>query len=116
LLTRVAALAGITMNLNFLWAGTTSTNPPLALLGLGLVFFGHRPGRLGVDGWLFPWLSERLPDPLKRLGREALFVAAVAVGAWLALIASSWRTWIIVAVVAIAVTAAARIRGITTEA
>ncbi|MCC6238088.1 MAG: DoxX family protein [Dehalococcoidia bacterium] len=72
LLTRVAALAGVTMNLAFLWAGITSTNPPMVLLGLGLVFFGHRPGRFGVDGRLFPWLRERIPVQARRLGREAL--------------------------------------------
>ncbi len=47
LLTRVAALVGVTLNLAFLWAGITSVNPPMALLGL--VFFGHRSGRFGVD-------------------------------------------------------------------
>ena len=67
LLTRLAALAGVTMNLAFLWAGTTSTNPPLLLLGLALVFFGHRPGRFGVDGWLFPRLREHIPMETRRL-------------------------------------------------
>ena len=110
LLTRAAALAGVTMNLAFLWAGTTSTNPPLALLGLGLVFFGHRPGRFGVDGWLFPRLLERVPARTRRLGRETLFGAALLAGAWLALVASDWATWLALAVVAAGVTVAVRWR------
>lgn len=109
LFTRVAALGGVTMNLSFLWAGTTSTNPPLLLLGLGLVFFGHRPGRFGVDGWLFPWLRGRIPAEARRLGREALFVAALLAGAWLALIASDWLTWLVLAAFAVLVTVGVRL-------
>jgi len=112
LLTRLAALAGVTMNLAFLWAGTTSTNPPLLLLGLGLVFFGHRPGRFGVDGWLFPWLRERLPAEARRLGREALFIAALLAGAWLALVASDLVSWLALAAAAAAATLAVRSRPI----
>lgn len=103
LLTRVSALAGIAMNLAYLWAGTTSTNPPLLLLGFGLVFFGQRVGWLGVDGWLLPWLRDRLPAGLLRLGREALFVLAALVGVWLALIASDWGTLLTVAALTAAV-------------
>lgn len=97
LLTRFAALGGVTLNLAFLWAGTTSTNPPMLLLGLGLIFFGHRPGRLGVDGWLLPWLRERVPAGARQLGREALFLVAVVAGAWLALVAADWATWLVLA-------------------
>jgi thiosulfate dehydrogenase [quinone] large subunit len=111
LFTRVAALAGVTMNLAFLWAGTTSANPPLLLLGLGLVFFGHRPGRFGVDGWLFPRLRERVPAQARRLGREALFVAALLAGAWLALVASDRATWIVLAAVSAAATTLALLAG-----
>jgi thiosulfate dehydrogenase [quinone] large subunit len=105
LFTRLAALGGVTMNLAFLLAGTTSTNPPLALLGLSLVFFGHRPGRFGVDGWLFPRLRERISPRTQRLAREALFVAAMLAGAWLALVASNVATWLLLAAVAASVTA-----------
>lgn len=97
LLTRFAALGGVTLNLAFLWAGTTSTNPPMLLLGLGLIFFGHRPGRLGMDGWLLPWLRERVPARMRQLGREALFLAAVVAGGWLALVAANWTTWLVLA-------------------
>lgn len=107
LLTRLAALTGVTMNLAFLWAGTTSINPPLLLLGLGLLFFGQRAGRLGVDGWLLPWLHERVPSGARRLGGEALFVVALLGGAWLALVASDLVTWLVLAAGAVIVTGAA---------
>lgn len=100
LLTRFAALGGVTLNLAFLWAGTTSTNPPMLLLGLGLIFFGHRPGRLGLDGWLLPRLRERVPARARQLGREALFLAAVVAGAGLALAAADWATWLVLAALA----------------
>jgi len=100
LLTRFAALGGVTLNLAFLWAGTTSTNPPMLLLGLGLIFFGHRPGRLGLDGWLLPRLRERVPARVRQLGREALFLAAVVAGAGLALAAADWATWLVLAALA----------------
>jgi thiosulfate dehydrogenase [quinone] large subunit len=103
LLTRFAALAGVTLNLAFLWAGTTSTNPPMLLLGLGLIVFGQRAGRLGLDGWLLPWLRERVPARARQLGREALFLAAVVAGAWLALVAADWTTWLALAALAAAV-------------
>lgn len=100
LLTRFAALGGVALNLAFLWAGTTSTNPPMLLLGLGLVFFGHRPGRLGVDGWLLPWLRERVPVRARQLSREALFLAAAVAGGWLALVVAGWATWFVLAALA----------------
>lgn len=101
LLTRFAALAGVTLNLAFLWAGTTSTNPPMLLLGLGLIFFAQRAGRLGLDGWLLPWLRERVPARARRLSREALFLAAVVAGAWLALVTADWATWLVLAALAV---------------
>lgn len=107
---RAAALGGVAMNLAYLWAGVTSTNPPLLLLGMGLVFFGHRPGRLGVDGWLFPQLRARIPAFALRFGREVLFLVALAGGAWLALIATDAGSWAAAAVLAAAVTLLVRWR------
>ena len=100
LLTRFAALGGVENDLAFLWAGTTSTNPHMRLLGLGLVFFGHRPGRLGVDGWLLPWLRERVPVRARQLSREALFLATVVAGGWLALVVAGVATWLALAALA----------------
>ncbi len=107
LATRFAALAGLTMNLAFLWAGTTSTNPPMLLLGLALVFFGHHAGRFGVDGRAIPWVSARLPAQLTRLGSEVLFVLAVAAGSGLALAAADAETWAAMAALALIVTVGA---------
>ncbi len=115
LLTRFAALGGVTLNLAFLWAGTTSTNPPMLLLGLGLIFFGHRPGRLGLDGWLLPWLRERVPARVRQLGREALFLAAVVAGGWLALVAADWTTWLVLAALAAVVALVAARMGLLTR-
>jgi len=107
LFTRWAALGGVAMNLAFLWAGTTSTNPPLLVLGLGLVFASDAAGRIGADGWLLPRLRTALPASWQRLVSEALFAAALLAGAWLALVASNWATWIGAFLVALLATAAA---------
>ena len=104
LLTRFAALAGVTMNLAFLWAGTTSTNPPMLLLGLALVFFGHHAGRFGVDGWAIPWMAARVPERLRRTGHEAIFVLALIAGAALALAATDPQTWTAMVVLALIIT------------
>lgn len=104
LLTRFSALAGVTMNLAFVWAGTTSTNPPMLLLGLALVFFGHHAGRFGVDGWTVPWTSARLPEQVKRLGHEMLFVLALFAAAALALAVVGVETWASMAVLALIIT------------
>ncbi|MZP28642.1 DoxX family membrane protein [Heliobacterium undosum] len=57
-LTTIALLGGITMNLNFLWAGTSSTNPQMMLLSLFLLFAGAYSYRYGVDHYLLPWLKQ----------------------------------------------------------
>lgn len=107
LLTRFSALAGVTMNLAFVWAGTTSTNPPMLLLGLALAFFGHHAGRFGLDGWGVPWAAARLPGQVKRLGHEMLFVLALLAAAALALAVSGAETWAAMAVLALIVTTGA---------
>lgn len=93
LLTRIAALAGVTMNLAFLWAGTTSTNPPMLLLGLALVFFGGRAGRFGLDGWVMPRAQQRLSDSVVRAQRVAILVLALAAAAVLALAVTDLEAW-----------------------
>ncbi|OGG48905.1 hypothetical protein A3G63_01560 [Candidatus Kaiserbacteria bacterium RIFCSPLOWO2_12_FULL_52_8] len=49
LLTGVAAFFGLFMNLNFLLAGTTSINPQLFVLALGLVLARRVAGYIGAD-------------------------------------------------------------------
>jgi thiosulfate dehydrogenase [quinone] large subunit len=103
-LTRFAALAGVTMNLAFLWAGTTSTNPSLMLIGLGVVVLGARAGELGVDRWLMPRLTGVVGHEIVRVGRYAAVTAGVAFLALMALAASDTQTWLVAAAVAVIVT------------
>lgn len=57
LFTGIAAFFGVFMNLNFLFAGTTSTNPLLALCGLFLILAWRNAGWIGLDRWLLPRLG-----------------------------------------------------------
>lgn len=56
-LTGIAAGFGVLMNLNYLLAGTVSTNPVLGVLGLFLVMSWRVAGWIGVDRWLLPALG-----------------------------------------------------------
>lgn len=53
----VAAVAGAFMNLNFMLAGTASTNPVLLLLGILLVLAWKTAGYIGLDRFLLPILG-----------------------------------------------------------
>ena len=55
--TGIAAFFGLFMNLNYLLAGTVSTNPILFTLGIGLVLAWRIAGFLGFDRWLLPLLG-----------------------------------------------------------
>ena len=55
--TGIAAVAGAFMNLNYMLAGTTSTNPVLLLLGFLLVLAWKVAGYVGLDRWLLPLLG-----------------------------------------------------------
>ena len=50
----LAAAGGLLMNLAFLLAGTTSTNPVLAVLGVLLVLAWKNAGWIGLDRYLLP--------------------------------------------------------------
>jgi thiosulfate dehydrogenase [quinone] large subunit len=52
--TGIAAFFGLFMNLNFMLAGTVSTNPVLFTLAIGLVLAWHVAGYWGVDKYLLP--------------------------------------------------------------
>jgi thiosulfate dehydrogenase [quinone] large subunit len=54
ILTGIAAFFGLFMNLNYLLAGTVSTNPILFILALGLVLAWRVAGFLGLDYWVLP--------------------------------------------------------------
>lgn len=53
LFTGVAAFFGMTMNFNYLFAGTVSINPMLVLLQLPLVLAWRVAGHLGLDRFFF---------------------------------------------------------------
>jgi thiosulfate dehydrogenase (quinone) large subunit len=53
----LAAAGGILMNMAFLLAGTTSTNPILVILGVLLVLAWKNAGYLGLDHYLLPMLG-----------------------------------------------------------
>ncbi|HYM16749.1 MAG TPA: DoxX family membrane protein [Dehalococcoidia bacterium] len=55
--TGLAALAGATMNFNFMMAGSASTNPVMFILAI-LIFLAWKvSGWIGVDRWLLPALG-----------------------------------------------------------
>lgn len=55
--TGIAAFFGTFMNLNYLFAGTVSINPLLAVLGLFLILAWRIAGWYGLDCWLLPTLG-----------------------------------------------------------
>lgn len=55
--TGIAAVAGAFMNLNFMLAGSTSSNPVLLLLGFLLVLAWKTSGYIGLDRYLLPILG-----------------------------------------------------------
>jgi thiosulfate dehydrogenase [quinone] large subunit len=57
LLTGIAAFFGAFMNLNYLFAGTVSINPLLALLGLLLILAWRIAGFYGLDYYVLPLLG-----------------------------------------------------------
>jgi len=55
--TGIAAVSGAFMNLNFMLAGTASTNPVLLLLGFLIVLAWKIAGYIGLDRFLLPILG-----------------------------------------------------------
>jgi thiosulfate dehydrogenase [quinone] large subunit len=53
----VAAFFGIVMNMSYLLAGSTSTNPIMFTLAIGLILGWKVAGYYGVDRWLLPRLG-----------------------------------------------------------
>jgi len=72
----VAAVAGAFMNLNFMLAGSASTNPVLLLLGILLVLAWKTAGYIGLDRFLLPllgtpWRPSEDLAPRRRSGSSA---------------------------------------------
>ena len=66
----LAAAGGLLMNMAFLLAGTTSTNPILALFGVLLILAWKNAGYVGLDRYLLPligtpWRQRHVPAPAK---------------------------------------------------
>jgi thiosulfate dehydrogenase (quinone) large subunit len=63
----LAAAGGLLMNMAFLLAGTTSTNPVLAMLGVLLILAWKNAGYIGLDRILLPRLGtpwKQAPAPI----------------------------------------------------
>src|SRR5438876_6773181 len=64
----LAAAGGLLMNMAFLLAGTTSTNPVLVILGVLLILAWKNAGYIGVDRYLLPLLKtpwKQAPAPVR---------------------------------------------------
>lgn len=59
----IAAVGGAFMNLNFMLAGSASTNPVLLLLGFLLVLAWKTAGYIGLDRYLLPILGTPWKTP-----------------------------------------------------
>ena len=57
ILTGIAAFFGVFMNMNYLLAGTVSTNPILGFLALFLILAWRVAGYYGIDSYLLPLLG-----------------------------------------------------------
>jgi thiosulfate dehydrogenase [quinone] large subunit len=53
----LAATGGLILNMAFMLAGTTSTNPVLAMLGVLLILAWKNAGYIGLDRYLLPLLG-----------------------------------------------------------
>jgi thiosulfate dehydrogenase [quinone] large subunit len=67
----IAAVGGAFMNLNFMLAGSASTNPVLLLLGFLLVLSWKTAGYIGLDRYLLPilgtpWKAPKVSVPVAK--------------------------------------------------
>jgi thiosulfate dehydrogenase [quinone] large subunit len=99
-LTRVAAFFGVTMNATFLWAGTSSANPPMLLLGLAILLVGRRAGAYGVDGWLMSRLGALVGPRVVDAASAVILGGAFVIVAWLAWVSVTPIIWLIAALLA----------------
>ena len=60
LFTKTAVSFGMVMNFSYMFSGTTSTNPQLALLSIFILVSAMNAGRYGIDGMVVPFLKEKL--------------------------------------------------------
>ncbi|HEY1348147.1 MAG TPA: DoxX family membrane protein [Ktedonobacteraceae bacterium] len=69
-LTGIAAFFGLFMNLNYLFAGTVSTNPLLGVLAILVVLAWRVAGYYGLDYYLLPLLGTPWTGPLLKQEEE----------------------------------------------
>ncbi|MCA1055624.1 DoxX family membrane protein [Rossellomorea aquimaris] len=74
LMTIPALIAGAFMNLNFLMAGTVSTNPILLTVAFVLLFLGRGAYYWGADHWIIPILRRNLYRKKDDHHKKALIV------------------------------------------
>jgi thiosulfate dehydrogenase [quinone] large subunit len=75
----LAAAGGLLMNLAFLLAGTTSTNPVMALLAVLLILAWKNAGYIGLDRYLLPmlgtpWAQTKQTDAMPARARTPVMV------------------------------------------
>jgi thiosulfate dehydrogenase (quinone) large subunit len=81
----LAAAGGLLLNMAFLLAGTTSTNPVLVILGVLLILAWKNAGYIGLDYFLLPmlgtpWKQKALvPSPVPVASAPTVQTPAVAV-------------------------------------
>jgi thiosulfate dehydrogenase (quinone) large subunit len=76
----LAATGGLLMNMAFLLAGTTSTNPVLVILGVLLILAWKNAGYIGLDYFLLPLLGTPWKQKAQvRAGAPTSRTTAVAV-------------------------------------
>ncbi len=73
----LAAAGGLILNTAFMLAGTTSTNPVLAILGVLLILAWKNAGYIGLDRFLLPLLG----TPWKQTAQQPAKVPVTAVTA-----------------------------------
>lgn len=77
----IAAFFGAFMNMNFMLAGSASTNPVLFVVALTLIFAWKNAGYIGADFFLLKWLGTPWGRGRRSTVEKPLGVSsAVAVG------------------------------------
>ncbi|MFD0825456.1 DoxX family protein [Neobacillus sp. M.A.Huq-85] len=66
LFTNFAMLMGLVMNFAYMFSGTTSTNPQMALIGMFILVAGLNAGVIGLDRWIYPYLKKVLSQKSKQ--------------------------------------------------
>jgi len=64
--TRFSALMGVLMNLSYLFAGSTSTNPQMLVVGLTIALVGVSAGFYGLDYFVLPYVAKLVEGLRKR--------------------------------------------------